>query len=92
MLGHGAAGVGLDYEVDTALLIYVADGRVGSDDGLLHLRALVLGDDGGFLVLAYISRLVKSTHTSNRQTALHVLFGQLEAELLSVVVDNLGLF
>lgn len=44
--GHGAVGVRLDEEVDGALLVDVADGRVGADHGLLHLGALVLGDDG----------------------------------------------
>lgn len=46
VLGHGAVGVLLDDEVNGALLVNVADGGVGADDGLLHLRALVLGNDG----------------------------------------------
>lgn len=43
---HGPVRVLLDEEVDGALLVDVADGRVGADHGLLHLGALVLGDDG----------------------------------------------
>lgn len=45
VLGHGAVGVLLDDEVNGALLVDIADGGVWADDGLLHLRALVLGDD-----------------------------------------------
>jgi hypothetical protein len=47
VLRHRAVGVGLDYEVDGTLLVYVANRCVWSDNWFLHLRALVLGNDGG---------------------------------------------
>lgn len=50
VFGHWAVGVPLDDEVNGALLVYIADRRVRADDGLLHLRALVLCDDGGYEV------------------------------------------
>jgi len=50
--GHGTVGVLLNNKVDGALLIDVADGCVWSDDGFLHVGALVLGDDGGYTALA----------------------------------------
>ena len=49
VLGHGSVGVLLDDEIDGALLIDIGDGSVGTNDGLLHLRALVLGDDGSYI-------------------------------------------
>ena len=52
----------------------VADGSVGSDDRLLHLRALVLGDQSG----------------SDIETRDGALLGEVEAQKLGVVVDDLG--
>lgn len=56
------------------MLAFVADGGVGPDDGLLHLRALVLGDEG----------------RSDGETGNAVVVWQVEAELLGVVVDLLN--
>lgn len=53
----------------------VADGSVGSDDGLLHLGALVLCDESG----------------SNAETGNAAVLGKVEAQSLCVVVDGLAL-
>lgn len=45
VLGHDAARVLLDDEVDVAGGILVGNGGVGTDGRLLHLGALVLGDE-----------------------------------------------
>lgn len=45
VLRHGSVGVLLDDELDGALLVDVARRGVRPDDGLLHLGALVLGND-----------------------------------------------
>lgn len=44
VLGHGTTGVLLDDEVEVANGVFITDGSVGTDDGLLHLGTLVLGD------------------------------------------------
>jgi hypothetical protein len=49
---HGALLVLLDDEVDGTLLVDVASGRVRSNDGLLHVGALVLGDDSGYKLVS----------------------------------------
>lgn len=75
VLGHGTAGVLLDYEVDVANGVLVTDGSVGTNDGLLHLGALVLCDESG----------------SNSETGNAVIFGKVETQSLCVVVDDLAL-
>lgn len=55
-------------------LTFVADGSVGPNGGLLHLRALVLCDEG----------------RGNGEARNAVLLWQVETELLSVVVDLLN--
>jgi hypothetical protein len=49
---HGALLILLDDEVDGTLLVDVADWRVRSNYGFLHLGAFVLCDDGGYNLLA----------------------------------------
>jgi hypothetical protein len=90
--GHGTLLVLLDDEVDGALLVDIADGCVGSDDGLLHVRALVLGDDSSCTSVSANQHEAQSRRTGDRQAALHVLLRQLKSELLGVVVYNLRLF
>ena len=75
VLGHGAARVLLDDEVEVADGVLVTDGGVGADDGLLHLRTLVLCDEGG----------------SNGETRDAVVLGKVETQSLCVVVDDLAL-
>lgn len=105
VLGHGAVGVALDDEVDVSFGILVADGRVWSDDGLLHLGTLVLGEEGSCKRKKKRRRRLAGCrereeekegegegegeqHTGNIQTRRGTL-GQVEAELLGVVVDVL---
>lgn len=73
VLGHDAAGVALDDEVEVAGLVLVGDGGVGADGGLLHLGTLVLGDEGG----------------GNVEARDGIVVVELEAQLLGVVVDQL---
>lgn len=73
VLRHNATGVLLDNEVEVALGILVGNGSVRTDGGLLHLRALVLGDE----------------RAGDIEARNGILFVQLEAQLLGVVVDDL---
>lgn len=91
VLRHGSVRVSLDDEIHCALLVYVADGSVRSNNGLLHFGTLVLGDDGSYTKSVSFYMFAQGRNTSYRQTALHVLFRQLEGKLLGVVVDNLRL-
>merc|ERR1712169_124048 len=72
---HGPVGVLFDQQVNEALVVLVADGRVRPEGGLLVIGALVLGQDG----------------TGDVEARDHVALGQLEAEALGVVVDILHL-
>lgn len=74
VLGHHAAGVFLDEQVDVPRSVLVGNGSVRADGRLLHLRALVLGDE----------------RAGDVEAGDGILLVQLEAELLSVVVDVLN--
>jgi len=73
VLGHDAAGVLLDDEVDVTGSVLVGNGGVGTDGRLLHLGALVLGNE----------------RAGDVETGNGILLVQLETQLLGVVVDNL---
>lgn len=62
-------------EIQSSEHTLIADGSVGSEDSLLAIRALVLGQE----------------RASNGQTRNVVGLGELEAESLGVVVDQLDL-
>lgn len=76
VFGHGPVGVAFDDEVEVAASVFVADGRVGSDDRFVHLGAFVFGEE----------------RRGDLQTRDVVFVGQGEAELLGVVVDLLDAF
>lgn len=69
----------------------VAGGSIGTNNGLLHLGALELGNDGGWSSLVPAQNAMTFGPTSNGKTALHILLGKPEGELLGVVVDDLRL-
>ena len=73
VLGHDAARVPLDDEVDVAGGVLIRNRSVGADSRLLHLRALVLGDE----------------RAGDVETGYGILLIQLETQLLGVVVDDL---
>jgi hypothetical protein len=75
VLRHGTAGVLLDDKVDVADGILVTDGSVGTDDGLLHLGALVLCNES----------------RSDGEARNAAVLGEVETQSLCVVVDDLAL-
>jgi len=75
MARHGPIGVFLDDEVEVALLVCVADGRVRADCGLLLLGSFVL----------------RQNRRSNMQPTDLVCLWQLKPQLLDIVVHNLNL-
>ena len=76
VLAHGTVGIPLNQEIDIPFCILVADGRIRSYDRLLHLRALVLGQQG----------------RGDGEARDVIAVGEGEAEFLGVVVDFLDGF
>ena len=73
VLTHRPVGIPLDHQIDIPLRILVARRRVRPDNGLLHLGALVLGEEG----------------RRDREARHVIAVGEGEAEFLRVVVDLL---
>ena len=76
MLAHGTVRIPLDHEIEIALCILVADGRIRPYDRLLHLRALVLCQQ----------------RRGDGEARDVVAVGEREAEFLRVVVEFLDGF
>ena len=76
MLAHGPILIPLDHEINVALRVLVADGRVWPDDRLLHLGPLV----------------PRQQRRRDRQARDGLAVREREAELLRVVVQLLDGF